>query len=154
TGYAVEYTGETISGLSMEARMTVCNMSIEAGARVGMVAPDETTFEYIRGRPFAPAGSDWDEAVEAWKKLPTDPGAMYDESVVIDASELEPYVTWGTNPGMVVPVSGRVPELASFATHAERAAAERALQYMALEPGTSIQDIPLDRVFIGSCTNA
>jgi 3-isopropylmalate/(R)-2-methylmalate dehydratase large subunit len=154
TGYAIEYTGEAIRSLSMEGRMTVCNMSIEAGARIGMVAPDETTFEYVRGRPYAPSGRDWDEAVESWRELPTDPGATYDKSVAIDASELEPYVTWGTNPGMVVPVTGSVPDPTAMSTHSERAAAEKALQYMALEPGTSIQDIHLDRVFIGSCTNA
>jgi 3-isopropylmalate/(R)-2-methylmalate dehydratase large subunit len=154
TGYAIEYTGEAIRSLSMEGRMTVCNMSIEAGARVGMVAPDETTFDYVRGRPFAPAGSDWDSAVESWKQLPSDPGATYDKTITIDAATLEPYVTWGTNPGMVVPVTSRVPELSSFATHAERAAAERALEYMALEPGTPVEEISLDRVFIGSCTNA
>ncbi len=154
TGYAIEYTGETIRGLSMEGRMTVCNMSIEAGARVGMVAPDETTFDYMRGRLFAPTGREWDDAVESWKQLPSDPGASYDKTVTIDASQLEPYVTWGTNPGMVVPVTGRVPDPESFPTNAERAAAERALQYMALEPGTAMQEIRLDRVFIGSCTNA
>ena len=154
TGFAIEYTGEAIRDLSMEGRMTVCNMSIEAGARVGMVAPDEKTFDYMRGRPFAPTGREWDEAVESWKQLPTDSGARYDKSITIDASELEPYVTWGTNPGMVVPVTNRVPDPGSFSTHADRAAAERALQYMALEPGTAIQEIPLDRVFIGSCTNA
>ena len=154
TGYVIEYTGETIRGLSMEGRMTVCNMSIEAGARVGMVAPDETTFEYLGGREFAPKGADWDVAVESWKQLPSDPGARYDKTVTIDASQLEPYVTWGTNPGMVVPVTGCVPDPESFPTNAERAAAERALQYMALEPGTAMQEIRLDRVFIGSCTNA
>ena len=154
TGYAIEYTGEAIRGLSMEGRMTVCNMSIEAGARVGMVAPDETTFDYMRGRPFAPTGAEWEEAVESWKQLPTDQGATYDKSVTIDASELEPYVTWGTNPGMVVPVTGQVPNPNSFPTNAGRAAAERALEYMALEPETAIQEIKLDRVFIGSCTNA
>jgi len=154
TGYAIEYTGETIRGLSMEGRMTVCNMSIEAGARVGMVAPDETTFDYIRGRVFAPTGREWDDAVESWRRLPSNPDARYDKTVTIEASQMEPYVTWGTNPGMVVPVTSCVPDPASFATHAERAAAERALQYMALQPGTTIQEISLDRVFIGSCTNA
>ncbi len=154
TGYAIEYTGETIRGLSMEGRMTVCNMSIEAGARVGMVAPDETTFDYMRGRLFAPTGQGWDDAVDSWKQLPSDPGAKYDKTVTIDASQLEPYVTWGTNPGMVVPVTGRVPDPESFPTNAERAAAERALQYMALAAGTAMQEIRLDRVFIGSCTNA
>jgi 3-isopropylmalate/(R)-2-methylmalate dehydratase large subunit len=154
TGYAIEYTGESVRDLSMEGRMTVCNMSIEAGARVGMVAPDEKTFEYMRGRPFAPTGREWDEAVEWWKGLSTDPGAKYGKSVTIDASELEPYVTWGTNPGMVEPVTGRVPDPRLLPTHADRAATERALHYMALEPGTAIQEIQLDRVFIGSCTNA
>ena len=154
TGCAIEYTGEAVRGLSMEGRMTVCNMSIEAGARVGMVAPDETTFEYLGGREFAPKGADWDVAVESWKQLPTDPGATYDKTVTIDAAGLEPYVTWGTNPGMVVPVTGCVPDPESFPTNAERAAAERALQYMALEPRTAMQEIRLDRVFIGSCTNA
>lgn len=153
-GHGIEYTGGAIRALSMEGRMTVCNMSIEAGARVGMVAPDETTFEYLRCRPYAPKGAEWDAAVEAWSELRTDPGAAFDRTVVIDASELEPYVTWGTNPGMVVPVTGRVPDPASFASPADRAAAERALAYMALEPGTPIQEIRLDRVFIGSCTNA
>jgi len=154
TGCAIEYTGEAVRGLSMEGRMTVCNMSIEAGARVGMVAPDETTFDYLGGREFAPKGADWDVAVESWKRLPSDPGATYDKTVTIDAAGLEPYVTWGTNPGMVVPVSGCVPDPESFPTNAERAAAERALQYMALEPRTAMQEIRLDRVFIGSCTNA
>ena len=154
TGYAIEYTGEAIRALSMEARMTVCNMSIEAGARVGMVAPDEKTFDYMHGRPFAPSGPEWEEAVEWWKQLPTDPGARYDKSITIDGWELEPYVTWGTNPGMVVPVTGRVPDPRSLPTHADRAAAERALEYMALQPDTAIQEIELDRVFIGSCTNA
>ena len=155
TGYAIEYTGEAIRSLSMEGRMTVCNMSIEAGARVGMVAPDETTFDYMQGREFAPdRPTDWDEAVASWKQLPTDDGASYDKSVMIDASELEPYVTWGTNPGMVVPVTGQVPDPESFPTNADRTAAEQALEYMALEPDTAIQEIKLDRVFIGSCTNA
>jgi 3-isopropylmalate/(R)-2-methylmalate dehydratase large subunit len=152
-GHVIEYTGEAIRALSMEGRMTVCNMSIEAGARVGMVAPDDTTFDYVQCRPFAPKGEEWDAAVEAWRSLPTDPGATFDRSVVIDASELEPYVTWGTNPGMVVPVTGQVPDPTSFSSHTERAAAQRALEYMALEPGTLIQEIRLDRVFIGSCTN-
>ncbi len=153
-GYVIEYTGEAVRSLSMEGRMTVCNMSIEAGARVGMVAPDDTTFEYIRGRPLAPKGPDWEAALSAWQELPADPGATYDRTVVIEAAELEPYVTWGTNPGMVVPVTGRVPDPTSFFSPAERAAAERALEYMALEPGTRIQDMRLDRVFIGSCTNS
>ena len=153
-GHVIEYTGEAIRALSMEGRMTVCNMSIEAGARVGMISPDDTTFEYLRCRPFAPKDADWDAAVEAWRALPTDPGAAFDRTVVFDAAELEPYVTWGTNPGMVVPVTGSVPDPASFPSTAERAAVERALEYMALEPGTPIREIRPDRVFIGSCTNA
>jgi len=153
-GYVIEYTGEVIESLSMEGRMTICNMSIEAGARVGMVAPDETTFEYVKGREFAPTGADWDAAVEEWTSLRSDPGAEYDKTVVIDAAKLEPYVTWGTNPEMVVPVTASVPDPSSFATHEDKEAAERALSYMALEPGIPIQEIKLDRVFIGSCTNA
>jgi len=154
TGDVLEYAGEVIRSLSMEGRMTVCNMSIEAGARAGMVAPDEKTFEYLRGRPFAPKGDDWDRAVAMWRELRTDPGATYDKVVVIDGSTIEPYVTWGTNPGQVVPVTGRVPDPAEFADEAERKAAERALEYMGLEPGTPITEIKIDRVFIGSCTNS
>jgi len=153
-GYVVEYTGAAIRSLSMEGRMTVCNMSIEAGARVGMVAPDETTFAFVEGKPFAPRGADWETALDCWRKLPTDPRATYDATHRIDAGELEPYVTWGTNPGMVVPVTGRIPEPASFFSQTDQAAAERALEYMGLTPGTAVMDIPLDRVFIGSCTNA
>ena len=154
SGYALEYTGEAIRALSMEGRMTVCNMTIEAGARIGMIAPDDTTFSYLEGRPFAPARKEWEQALAEWQDLPTDEGAHYDKTVVIQASGLEPYVTWGTNPGMVVPVTGRVPELSSFPSPADRAAAERALQYMDLEPGIPVQEIHIDRVFIGSCTNA
>ena len=154
TGYVIEYTGEGIRSLSMEGRMTVCNMSIEAGARAGMVAPDDTTFDYMRGRPNVPQGSAFDAAVEEWRALPTDPGAQYDQVVRIDAAELQPFVTWGTNPGMVVPVTGAVPDPASFDDAGDVAAAERALEYMALEPGTRIEDIPIDRVFLGSCTNS
>ena len=154
TGHVIEYTGEAIRGLSMEGRMTVCNMSIEAGARAGMVAPDDTTFDYMRGRPHVPQGDAFDEAVDRWRSLATDPGAVFDTTVEINAADLSPFVTWGTNPGMVVPVTGSVPDPASFDSKAEREAAQRALQYMALEPGTPIQDITLDRVFIGSCTNA
>jgi 3-isopropylmalate/(R)-2-methylmalate dehydratase large subunit len=153
-GHVIEYTGEAIRSLSMEGRMTVCNMSIEAGARSGMIAPDETTFQYMRGRPQVPQGDDFDAAVERWKALATDPGATYDRVVEIDAGELTPFVTWGTNPGMVVPVTARVPDPASFASPAERTAAERALEYMGLEPNTPIQDIKIDNVFIGSCTNS
>ena len=152
-GHVIEYTGDAVRALSMEGRMTVCNMSIEAGARAGMIAPDETTFEYLRGRPFVPKDAEWDAAVETWGGLRTDPGASFDKTVIIDASELEPYVTWGTKPGMVVPVTGRVPDPASFSSPADRAAAERALAYMGLEPGTRIQDIRIDRAFIGACTN-
>ncbi|GIW08035.1 MAG: 3-isopropylmalate dehydratase large subunit [Dehalococcoidia bacterium] len=154
TGYVIEYTGEAIRSLSMEGRMTVCNMSIEAGARAGMIAPDETTFAYLRGRPHAPQGADFEKAVAAWRTLPSDPGAVYDRTVVIRADELEPYVTWGTNPGMVAPISGRVPQLDEFEPGPDRQSAERALEYMGLKPGTPIREIPIDRVFIGSCTNS
>ena len=153
-GYVIEYTGEAIRSLSMDGRMTVCNMSIEAGARAGMIAPDETTFEYVKGRPFAPQGQDFDDAVARWRRLPSDEGATFDQTVVVDAADLEPFVTWGTNPGMVAKVTGRVPDPASFDQPAEREAAERALQYMDLEPNTPIQDIKIDRIFLGACTNA
>ncbi|MBI2936013.1 MAG: 3-isopropylmalate dehydratase large subunit, partial [Chloroflexi bacterium] len=153
-GHVIEYSGEAVRSLSMEGRMTVCNMSIEAGGRAGMIAPDETTFAYMQGRPQVPQGDAFDKVVAGWKKLSTDSGAVFDKVVEINAATLEPFVTWGTNPGMVVPVTGRVPDPASFTSPAERAAAERALQYMGLEPGTPIQNIPLDRVFIGSCTNS
>jgi 3-isopropylmalate/(R)-2-methylmalate dehydratase large subunit len=154
TGYVIEYTGEVFRSLSMEGRMTVCNMSIEGGARAGMIAPDDTTFEYIEGREYAPAGADFDRAVEVWRSLKTDEGAVFDTQIQLDGFQIAPHVTWGTNPGMVVPVSGRVPLPDEIASEAERRATERALEYMALQPGTPIQDIPLDRVFIGSCTNA
>ncbi|MBI2885651.1 MAG: 3-isopropylmalate dehydratase large subunit [Chloroflexi bacterium] len=153
TGYAVEYTGEAVRRLSMEGRMTVCNMSIEGGARIGMVAPDEKTFQYMQGRRFVPQGEAWEKVVERWRGLPTEPGASYDKLVEIDARRLEPHVTWGTNPGQVAPVTGRVPDPASFASAADRESGERALHYMGLEPGTPVQQIALDRVFIGSCTN-
>jgi 3-isopropylmalate/(R)-2-methylmalate dehydratase large subunit len=153
-GHVIEYTGEAIRSLSMDGRMTVCNMSIEGGARAGMIAPDETTYEYVKTRPFAPQGADFEAAVAEWRKLPTDDGAAYDKVVQIDASNLEPFVTWGTNPGMVTRVTGRVPDPAAMSTTAEREAAERALTYMGLEPDTPIQDIKLDRVFLGACTNA
>ena len=152
TGHVIEYAGEAVRGLSMEGRMTLCNMSIEAGARAGMVAPDETTFSYMRGRRFAPQGKDWDDAVARWRSLPSDPGAAYDTVVEIDAAELAPFVTWGTNPGMVVPITARVPELP--ANGSDRATAERMLEYMDLEPGIPMQEIRVDRVFIGSCTNS
>ena len=146
-GHVIEYRGSTIRELSMEGRMTVCNMTIEAGARAGMVAPDETTFAYVKGRPHAPADQRWDEAIRQWKTLATDADAQFDQEVSIDATRLEPYVTWGTNPGQSVPVSGSVPNPASETD-------ERALTYMALEPGTAMETIAIDRVFIGSCTNA
>jgi len=154
TGYVVEYAGEAVRGLSMEGRMTLCNMSIEGGARAGMVAPDEATFAYIRGRRFAPKEGEWESAVAYWRTLPTDPGAAYDKVVEIEASQLAPFVTWGTNPGMVVPVTERVPELNDFGTEADRRSAARMFEYMALRPGTPIQEIAVDRVFIGSCTNS
>jgi 3-isopropylmalate/(R)-2-methylmalate dehydratase large subunit len=154
TGHVIEYTGEAVRGLSMEGRMTLCNMSIEAGARAGMIAPDETTFAYVQGRRFAPKGKDWEDAVESWRTLATDPEAKYDRVVEIDAASLAPFVTWGTNPGMVVPVTARVPELASFAQEADRRAAEQALAYMDLQPGMPMEQVAVDRVFIGSCTNS
>jgi 3-isopropylmalate/(R)-2-methylmalate dehydratase large subunit len=154
SGHVIEYTGEAVRGLSMEGRMTLCNMTIEAGARAGMVAPDEATFAYLEGRRFAPKGDDWEEAVAGWRTLSTDPGANYERVVEIDAAALAPFVTWGTNPGMVVPVNGRVPEISSFQQESDRRAAEQALAYMGLEPGTPIQQIGVDRVFIGSCTNS
>nr|WP_298328845.1 3-isopropylmalate dehydratase large subunit [Haloactinopolyspora sp.] len=152
-GYVLEYRGEAIRQLSMEARMTICNMSIEAGARAGMIAPDETTFEYVKGRPHAPEGKEWDAAVEYWRTLRTDDDAVFDAEVTIDADSLEPYVTWGTNPGQGLPLSGSVPDPASIADETARAAAQRALEYMDLEPGTPLRDIKVDTVFIGSCTN-
>ena len=154
TGHVVEYTGEAIRGLSMEGRMTVCNMSIEAGARAGMVAPDGKTVEYLRGRPRVPQGDAFEAAAEKWLSLKTDADAAYDTTVELNASTLSPFVTWGTNPGMVVPVVERVPDPASFESAVEREAAERALTYMDLEPGRPMQEILLDRVFIGSCTNS
>ncbi|MGA8762404.1 MAG: 3-isopropylmalate dehydratase large subunit, partial [Candidatus Sulfotelmatobacter sp.] len=153
TGHVMEYAGEAVRGLTMEGRMTLCNMSIEAGARGGMVAPDETTFAYINGKRFAPRGAEWDEAVERWRSLPSDAGAAFDKVVQLDAAQLSPFVTWGTNPGMVAPVTGRVPELGGFEA-GDRRAVELALQYMGLEPGRRIEEIGIDRVFIGSCTNS
>ena len=152
TGHVLEFTGEAIRALSMEGRMTLCNMSIEAGARAGMVAPDETTFAYLKGRQHAPQDAAWDKALAHWKTLHTDPGAHYDRIVEIDASSFAPYVTWGTNPGMVVPITSRVPELP--ANGSDRASAERMLEYMGLDPGTPMEKISIDRVFIGSCTNS
>ena len=153
-GYVLEYRGSAIRSLSMDGRMTICNMSIEAGARAGMVAPDETTFEYVKGRPHAPQGEDWDTALASWKTLPTDEGAVFDAEVFLDASELEPFVTWGTNPGQVVPLNDAVPDPESIADPNERAAALRALEYMDLTPGTRMKDIKVDTVFMGSCTNS
>ena len=153
TGYVIEYAGPVVRGLSMEGRMTLCNMSIEAGARAGMVAPDETTINYVKGRRFAPKGAEGDTAVAHWRSLPSDEGAVFDKVVEIDAAQLCPFVTWGTNPGMVAPITGRVPEIGRM-EESERRAAELALQYMGLEPGKRIQDIDIDRVFIGSCTNS
>jgi 3-isopropylmalate/(R)-2-methylmalate dehydratase large subunit len=151
-GHAVEYAGPAISGLSMEGRMTMCNMTIEGGGRAGMIAPDDTTYEYIAGRPGAP--EDFDAAVARWRELPTEDGASFDTEVEIDASAISPMVTWGTNPGMVVEVTGAVPDPAQLESPADRETAERALAYMDLSPGTPIRDIALDRVFIGSCTNS
>jgi 3-isopropylmalate/(R)-2-methylmalate dehydratase large subunit len=154
TGYVVEYTGPAIRALSMEGRMTVCNMSIEAGARAGLIAPDETTFAWLMGRPRAPKGRAWTRAVDRWSLLVSDPDARHDRVVEIDATEVVPQVTWGTSPGMVTGIDGRVPDPSSFATAAEREAGWQALRYMGLEPGTSLEGIAVDRVFIGSCTNA
>ena len=153
-GYVLEYRGSAIRSLSMEGRMTMCNMSIEAGARAGMVAPDETTFEYIKGRPHAPKGEEWDKAVEYWKTLPTDEGAVFDKEIFINADELEPFVTWGTNPGQGVPLSQSVPSPDDFEDENDKVAAERALEYMGLEAGTPMKEIPVDVVFLGSCTNS
>jgi len=153
TGHVIEYAGPAVRVLSMEGRMTLCNMSIEAGARAGMVAPDETTMAYVAGRRFAPVGDEWDKRLEHWRSLPTDDGATFDKVVEIDAAQLCPFVTWGTNPGMVAPVTGRVPEVKGL-EEGDRRAIELALQYMGLEPGRRIEDIDIDRVFIGSCTNS
>ncbi|MBM3944801.1 MAG: 3-isopropylmalate dehydratase large subunit [SAR202 cluster bacterium] len=153
-GHVIEYTGEGVRQLSMEGRMTVCNMSIEGGARAGMIAPDDTTFDYMRGRPHVPQGRDFDRAVGEWRALATDKGAKFDDRVVVEAAKLEPFVTWGTNPGMVAPITGRVPDPASYTDAGDRQSAERALQYMALEPNMPMESIKIDRVFLGSCTNS
>ncbi len=153
TGYVIEYRGEAIEALSMEGRMTICNMSIEAGARAGFIAPDETTFAYLKGRPYAPADAEWDAAVEYWRTLHTDPAAPFDREVNIDAASLEPYVSWGTNPAQTLPVSGVVPAPEDFADPLDQDAARRALEYMDLEAGTPMTEISIDRVFLGSCTN-
>ncbi len=155
TGHVIEYTGEAIRALSMEGRMTVCNMSIEAGARAGMIAPDETTFRYLKGRPRAPQGGEaFDRAVARWREISTDEGATFDTTVEIDAASLEPWVTWGTNPGMSIPVTGTIPGADANGSADDREAVERALAYMDLKPGTPIQEVSIDRVFLGSCTNA
>ena len=152
-GYVLEYRGQAIRELSMEGRMTICNMSIEAGARAGMVAPDQTTFDYIKGRPHAPEGEDWDRAVEYWSTLRSEDDATFDAEVVLDAADIEPFVTWGTNPGQGVPLSASVPDPADIGDENRRTAAARALEYMGLEAGTPMRDIPVDTVFLGSCTN-
>ncbi|WP_087078499.1 3-isopropylmalate dehydratase large subunit [Mycobacterium dioxanotrophicus] len=152
-GHVIEYRGSAIESLSMEGRMTICNMSIEAGARAGMVAPDETTFEFLKGRPHAPQGADWDAAVAAWSQLRTDEGAEFDTEIYLDAATLSPFVTWGTNPGQGVPLSAAVPEPELIGDDGERQAAEKALAYMDLRPGTAMRDIAVDTVFVGSCTN-
>jgi 3-isopropylmalate/(R)-2-methylmalate dehydratase large subunit len=153
TGHVIEYAGEAVRALSMEGRMTLCNMSIEAGARAGMISPDETTLSYVKGKRFAPQGEAWDRAAEGWRGLKTDDGAQFDKVIEIDAAELSPFVTWGTNPGMVAPVTGRVPEVVGLSDN-DRRSTELALQYMGLEPGKRIEEIDIDRVFIGSCTNS
>ncbi|HEY3603969.1 MAG TPA: 3-isopropylmalate dehydratase large subunit [Sporichthyaceae bacterium] len=152
-GYVIEYRGDAIRNLSMEGRLTVCNMSIEAGARAGLVAPDDVTFEYLKGRPHAPAGADWDAAVAAWRELRTDDDATFDTDVVIDAADLSPFVTWGTNPGQGAPLADRVPNPAEIADPEERNAAERALEYMGLTAGMPLREVTVDTVFLGSCTN-
>ena len=153
-GHVIEYAGEVVRGLTMESRMTLCNMSIAAGARAGMIAPDDTTFAYLEGRPAVPRGAEWERRLDEWQGLPSDEDAVFDREVEIDVRGLAPQVTWGTNPGMVAPVNGVVPDPASFPDPDDRAAASRALEYMGLEPGTPISEIAVDRVFIGSCTNS
>jgi 3-isopropylmalate/(R)-2-methylmalate dehydratase large subunit len=153
TGHVIEYAGEAIRDLDMAGRMTICNMSIEAGARAGLIAPDEKTFAYLKGRPYAPKGADWERAVAYWKTLPSDPGARYDTTVRLSADEIVPLVTWGTSPEDVVPITGVVPDPEAEPTEARRAAKRRMLEYMGLTPGTRMQDVRVDVVFIGSCTN-
>ena len=154
TGHVIEYTGAAIRSLTMEGRMTLCNMSIEGGARAGMIAPDDTTYAYLEGRPYAPRGAAWERALDAWRALPTDEGARFDKTATLRAEDVAPQVTWGTNPAQVAGVTGRVPDPSQFADPGARSAVERALTYMDLQPGTPITDIRIDRVFIGSCTNA
>ncbi len=153
TGYVMEYAGEAIRSLSMEGRMTICNMSIEAGARAGLIAPDEITFAYIKGRPMAPKGADWDKAVTYWKTLPTDTGAQYDAEVVLKAADIAPQVTWGTNPEMVLPITANIPDPGMEKDEAKKKGIVRALEYMGLTAGTPLTEVPIDKVFIGSCTN-
>jgi 3-isopropylmalate/(R)-2-methylmalate dehydratase large subunit len=153
TGYVIEYAGEAIRGLTMEGRMTVCNMTIEGGARAGLIAPDETTFEYLKDRPMAPKGAAWDQAVAFWKTLPTDAGATYAREVVLDAADIAPQVTWGTSPQDVLPISAEVPNPADYADEHRRAAVERSLAYMGLTAGQKLNEVVIDTVFIGSCTN-
>jgi 3-isopropylmalate/(R)-2-methylmalate dehydratase large subunit len=154
TGHVIEYTGAAIRSLTMEGRMTLCNMSIEGGARAGMIAPDDTTYAYLEGRPYVPKGVAWERALDAWRTLPSDEGARFDKTVTLRAEDVAPQVTWGTNPAQVASVTGRVPDPSQFADPGARSAVERALTYMDLQPGTPIADIRIDRVFIGSCTNA
>ncbi len=154
TGHVIEYTGSAIRALSVEGRLTISNMAIEGGARAGLIAPDDVTFAYLKGRPYAPKGADWDDAVAYWRSLATDPGATYDKVVVIDAADIAPSVTWGTSPEDVVPITGTVPDPASFADPSKQAAAAKSLAYMGLEPGTRMQDVAVENIFIGSCTNS
>jgi 3-isopropylmalate/(R)-2-methylmalate dehydratase large subunit len=154
TGYVIEYAGSAIRSLSMEGRMTICNMSIEAGARAGMIAPDQTTFDYLKGLRFSPKGEAWDEAVAAWSQLKTDEGATFDRELVIPAIELTPYVTWGTNPGQVIAINAEIPSADSAASEADRRGIERALEYMDLKPGTPMEEVTINRAFLGSCTNS
>jgi 3-isopropylmalate/(R)-2-methylmalate dehydratase large subunit len=154
TGHVIEFTGEVIRNLSIEGRLTIANMSIEGGARAGMIAPDETTFAYLKGRPLAPQGADWDKAVAWWRTLPSDPGARYDRTVILDGSAIAPVLTWGTSPEDVVPITGVVPAPESFADASKQEAARKSLDYMGLAPGMRMQDVPVQHVFIGSCTNS
>ncbi|MCC7273982.1 MAG: 3-isopropylmalate dehydratase large subunit, partial [Alphaproteobacteria bacterium] len=154
SGHAVEYAGPAIRALSMEGRLTVCNMSIEAGARAGLIAPDDTTFQYLAGRPFAPKGADWDKALAYWRTLPSDNGAVYDKTVTVDIGGLKPMVTWGTSPEDALPIDDRVPDPSAIADPVRRESKTRALEYMGLKPGTPLEEIMIDRVFIGSCTNS
>ena len=154
TGHVIEFAGSTFRAMSMEGRMTVCNMTIEGGARAGLVAPDETTFAYVKGRPYAPKGAAWEQALAYWRTLPTDPGAHYDKEARLDAAQIAPHVTWGTNPEQTAPITGRVPDPRQIDDPMKRAAVERALEYMQLQPNTPLVEIPVQRVFIGSCTNS